>query len=940
MEKDKRILSEITIYNKYARYIPEENRRETWKELIDRNVGMHTRKYPQLKQEIEDVYDNFVRTKKVLPSMRSLQFGGKAIETTNARIFNCAFLPIESIRSFSEAMYLLLNGCGVGYSVQSFNIGKLPAIEKPNPNRSRKFLIQDDIIGWADAVRALMKSYTGRTKSTLVFDYSAIREKGALLVTSGGKAPGAGPLKIAIAKIEAVLSEKKDGERLSSVDCHDICCHIADAVLSGGIRRAALICLFDKDDHEMISSKTGNWWETNPQRGRANNSIVLDRKNVTEQEFLDIWKKVELSGSGEPGFYFSDNERLGTNPCCFVGETRLLTSDGYKEIGSCVGELDLINKAGDVVNGMVWSNGVKEVVELRLSNNTQIKCTPDHIFETNTRDLVEAKDLIGKRIMSFYTINQEVSEFTKYGFIQGDGGLSRLKSESHKGLEVCIGDKDSDIATLFGVEAEKGKKAYYLNGYNDVLKALGFSSDTLTTRTLPLTFNSWRDEDKKMFVKGMYSANGSVIKSGKRVAYKSVCRQLITELSEYLSSIGIESYTTTNKAKDVEFSNGTYTCKKSYDLNISKADSVISFAKEIGFVHQYKQTSLEGIIFEKSPLVVGVKEVGKAEVFDFNLDDDTHLGVVEGVIAHNCEISLKPHGFCNLTEINGSIITTQEEFNSIAKAASFIGSLQAGYTDFHYLNDEWRKNAEEESLLGVSITGIANENLLKLDFTESANVVMEENRRVSSLIGTNPARRATCVKPAGTTSLVLGTSSGIHAWHNDYYIRRMRVGKNESLYTHLRDNHPDMVEDEVFNPHSTAVISVPQKAPEGAITRHEDVFTLLERVKKVSEDWVMPGHVQGDNSHNVSCTISIKDGEWKSVGDWMWKNKDSYNGISVLPFDGGSYAQTPFEDCTKEYYEEKVKSLEEVDLSSIREEEDNTDLKGNVACGGGSCEIV
>src|SRR5690554_558985 len=328
MEKDKRILSDITVYNKYARYLPEENRRESWDELVDRNVKMHVKKYPMLEEEIKDTYDNFVRTKKVLPSMRSLQFGGRAIETTNARIFNCAFLPIDSIRSFAETMYLLLNGCGVGYSVQSFNIGKLPAIEKPNKNRNRKFLIQDDIIGWADSIKALLKSYTGRTKSTLVFDYSAIREKGSLLVTSGGKAPGPAPLKIAITKIEAILSNKKDGERLTSLDCHDICCHIADAVLTGGIRRAAMLSLFDKEDHDMISCKSGNWWETNPQRGRANNTVVLDRKVVTEEMFLDLWKKVEMSGSGEPGFLFSNDERLGTNPCKPLRST-ILTEEGY-----------------------------------------------------------------------------------------------------------------------------------------------------------------------------------------------------------------------------------------------------------------------------------------------------------------------------------------------------------------------------------------------------------------------------------------------------------------------------------------------------------------------------------------------------------------------------------------------------------------------------------
>lgn len=285
-------------------------------------------------------------------------------------------------------------------------------------------------------------------------------------------------------------------------------------------------------------------------------------------------------------------------------------------------------------------------------------------------------------------------------------------------------------------------------------------------------------------------------------------------------------------------------------------------------------------------------------------------------------------------------MTTQEELDARATAAAFIGTLQAGYTDFHYLNDAWKKNAEEEALLGVSMTGIANNNVLVLDFVKTAEKVKEENRRVADLIGINHAKRTTCVKPAGTTSLVLGTSSGIHAWHNDYYIRRMRIGKNESLYTYLSIYHPELIEDEVFSPGTTAVISIPQKAPDGAITRHEDVFDLLERVKKVSVDWVATGHVDGPNSHNVSCTISVKDSEWPVVGDWMWDNRAFYNGISVLPYHGGTYAQTPFEDCTEEQYNELVKHLNDIDLSKVVELEDNTNLKDSVACGGGNCEIV
>jgi len=617
---DKKILSDITVYTKYAKYLPNKERRETWEELVTRNMEMHVAKFPKMKESIEQVYKNFVFNKKVLPSMRSLQFGGKAIELNNARIYNCAFLPIDNIRSFSETMFLLLGGTGVGYSVQQHQIEKLPEIRKPNYDRKKRYVVQDSIIGWADAIKTLFKSYTGELTSHIEFDLSDIRQKGALLVTAGGKAPGPEPLRLALVKVEAILREKEDRSKLTDIECHDIQCHIADAVLAGGIRRAAMISLFDLDSTAMLNCKAGNWWENNPQRGRANNSVVLLRHKIDKKTFDKVWERIEASGSGEPGIYLTNDKDWGTNPCC--------------------------------------------------------------------------------------------------------------------------------------------------------------------------------------------------------------------------------------------------------------------------------------------------------------------------------EIALRPYQFCNLTEINMADIESQEDFNARSSAASFLGTLQASYSDFHYLRDIWKKNTEKDALLGVSMTGIASKSNLELNYEEAAQVVKDTNNVISAALNINRAARTTAVKPAGTTSLVLGTSSGIHAWHNDYYIRRMRLGKNEAIYSYLAIHNPELLEDEYFNPTSQAVISVPQKAPEGAITRHESTLDLLERVKLISKDWVKQGHSKGNNTHNVSCTVSVRDDEWKIIGEWMWANKEYYNGLSVLPYHGGTYKQTPFEDCTKEVYEQMMTTLKNVDLSKVVEIQDNTNFGDSVACGGGNCEIT
>ena len=408
MELSNKILSEITVYMKYAKYIPELQRRETWEELVTRNKEMHQRKYPNLKEEIEEVY-KMVYNKKVLPSMRSLQFGGKPIETSPNRVYNCAYLPIDHIDAFAETMFLLLGGTGVGYSVQKHHVEKLPEIQKPNPERTRRYLIGDSIEGWADAIKVLMKSYFGVNSSTPIFDYSDIRPKGAMLVTSGGKAPGPQPLKDCIHNITKVLDAKENRQKLTTLEVHDIVCYIADAVLAGGIRRAALISLFSADDNDMVTCKSGAWWELNPQRGRANNSAVLLRNKITKEFFLDLWKRVELSGAGEPGIYFSYDKDWGTNPCCFVGDTKIECGDGVKTIRDIV---EMVNRGEElelptynIETGVIENKKVvagqltkksSSVIRLTIEVNgveKQITCTDDHRFYTTNRGWVEAKDL-------------------------------------------------------------------------------------------------------------------------------------------------------------------------------------------------------------------------------------------------------------------------------------------------------------------------------------------------------------------------------------------------------------------------------------------------------------------------------------------------------------------------------------------------------------------
>jgi len=290
--------------------------------------------------------------------------------------------------------------------------------------------------------------------------------------------------------------------------------------------------------------------------------------------------------------------------------------------------------------------------------------------------------------------------------------------------------------------------------------------------------------------------------------------------------------------------------------------------------------------------------------------------------------------------MNVTDVVDQADLDARARAAAFIGTLQAGYTDFHYLRSIWKENTEADALIGVGQTGIASGAVFSLDLDQAANEVNKENERVASIIGVNVAARTTTVKPSGTSSLTVGSSSGIHAWHAPYYIRRMRVGKNEPLYRYMKSNFPALVEDCAFKPHVEAVMSFPQKAPAGAVTRTESPIHLLERVKRFNMEWVRSGYREGANHHNVSCTVSVKENEWNIVGRWMWDNRDHYTGISVLPQDGGTYIQAPFEDITEEQFNYMNRMLHEIDLTAVIEDDDMTSLNDQVACANGLCEVT
>ena len=314
----KQFLSNVVIYSKYAKYNRVLKRRENWVEIIQRNAEMHAKRYPQIADEIFQVYADFVIPKYTFPSMRSLQFAGKAIEVTPNRIFNCAFGAASHPAVFSETMFNLLGGCGVGYSVQKHHVAQLPPIRVPSTKRLKRYLIPDSIEGWAESIKVLMKSYF-KGSSRVVFDYQDIRAKGTELITAGGKAPGPAPLKLCIdiisAKLDSILEENNGIAYLKPIEVHDIICFISDAVLAGGIRRSALISLFSLDDEDMLTCKSEIKFETTMAPVVKGNTVVLEGSynGVRKEIFLMMDQYEEYLQKGTLPHYIFEPQRGRAN---------------------------------------------------------------------------------------------------------------------------------------------------------------------------------------------------------------------------------------------------------------------------------------------------------------------------------------------------------------------------------------------------------------------------------------------------------------------------------------------------------------------------------------------------------------------------------------------------------------------------------------------------
>lgn len=920
----KEFLAKIVHYRTYAKYLPEEFRRETREETIKRNMDMHVRKFPHLAEEIGAAYSQ-VYANRVVPSMRSFQFAGEAIERRNNRMFNCSFINITKYRDFADLFYMSMSGVGVGFSVKKRHINSLPVVAEGSV--VSPYIIADSAEGWCDSLLELFRN------PDLQFDYTNIRPMGTALST-GGTASGPKALIKMHANVRAIL-RKAVGRQLTPFECHRICCLIADCVVVGGVRRGALISLFDYDEEELVNCKAGAWWDKYPELARANNSAVLSKD---DGEFASkanyIIQACFDGGQAEPGLSLTNNDDMGFNPC-LTGDTLVAVADGRNAVSikqlaeeNFTGPVYTIQNKTVVVGhcSRAWKTRKDAaIVKVTLDDGSSFRCTGDHKIMLRTGNYIPAGSLrCGDSLMPFNSYKRSDRDYrmiasntgrdyAQYRHIAGYYDIFKTgRNEQHihhkdgNGLNDC----PDNLEAIDGCEHNKMHVVGKKNPIHNLKNRAAYH------------------EKRGASIMGHKNPN----------SYGSTADELLSKIY----------YATLSKGSKLKHSEVMEACGVKYlSKGRLKAMGVVS-------ISELQDRSLTNMNHK----VVSVENCGNEDVYDLTVDvthnfaiitstTDTQNVTTSGVFVHNChEIALMSMGVCNLTEINAAQCLSKNDWLQAVEAATIIGTLQATYTDFKYVQPEWKKNADDEALLGVSITGQAEAQavLTEENLREGAELAVKVNKEWANKLGIKPAKRVTTTKPSGTSSSWLGTTAGVHAGHEVRYIRRVRMDKFSALAKALAKKFPAFVVEDPFNSNDM-IMQIPVKLYDTTLLRsQETAVQCLERVKKLYDNWIVPGHITGDNTHNISLTINYHEHEKEAIKRWMIENRDSYYGISLIPYDGGDYKYLPYSQPPHaEVFEILDKAFSQIaenfSFEDIKERKDNTDFKGEIACAGGACTI-
>lgn len=996
------LYQEFIHLSRYARWIEDEKRRETWKETVDRYVNhmCDVQCEGMVPDDIKTEIREGILSLKVMPSMRCMMTAGEALERDQVAGYNCSYVAIDDQNAFDEVLYILMCGTGVGFSVERQFVNKMPVVAARLRPSKTIIGVEDSKIGWANAYRELISMlYQGRIPT---WDVSAVRKAGERLKTFGGRSSGPAPLED-LFRFTIDIFKDAQGRKLSSIECHDLCCKIGEIVVVGGVRRSALISLSNPSDDRMRHAKSGDWWKSTPWRALANNSACYTEKPGMDT-FMREWLSLYDSKSGERGFFNREavvkwaekferrdpNHEFGCNPCV-TADTWVMTEKGPMQVSSLIN-----NPFKALVQGGLYDSntgfiktGHKEIFTLTTDKGYELKLTDNHKLLKGVRfssrgkvlesEWTELKNIVqGDKIL--ISNHREFNEWSGFGSfyegwligeLVGDGGYSHRKDKTTSGYVRFWGDSKTYMSTVAlrlteEVVEHRSDLSIQDNGtYEQVicvgLSELAQSYGVSLTKHLGPQLEETSSDFHKGFLRGFFDADGSVqgnIKKGVsvRLGQADLCR--LKTVQRMLLRLGISSTIYEGRRAEgwYELPDGNgglreYFCNEMHELVIS-GDNIVVFSDRVGFQEPQKQEKLQEIIksYNRSPkkerFEVTVKEIvpsGMEDVYDCTVEE-VHEFDANGIRAHNCsEIVLRSCGLCNLSEVVVRAEDNVEDLKHKVKLATIIGTMQATLTDFRYLRPKWRENAEDEALLGVSLTGIMDNKLMaggegKKKLVEVLSTLrdyaVEVNKEYAELFGINQAAAVTCVKPSGTVSQLVDCASGIHPRYSPFYIRRVRADIKDPLATLMKEmGFP--CEPDVTKPENNLVFSFPVRSPENALVT-EEVPSLehLDLWKTYQLHWC---------EHKPSITVHLREQEWMEAGAWVYKNFDIVSGISFLPYSGHSYAQAPYQEVSEGEYVDLLGSMpEHIDWTklSVYEKEDQTVGAKTYACSGDSCEVV
>ena len=940
-------LQKFQFFDKYSRFNYDLGRRETWVETVDRTVDfLYELAGSRLPVETYERVRRAILEMRSMPSMRMLAMAGAAARRNNIAIYNCSYQPVESIDSFVEALIISMSGCGVGFSVEGRYVENFPRIRRQTNLEVKQFVVEDSAEGWAQALRVGLETWFDG--GDVRFDLSQLRSAGAPLRTKGGRASGPEPLRLTLDFVRSRILARQ-GSYLRSVDAHDMMCSVGNAAVSGGVRRTALISLFDYDDEEMRLSKSGDFERENSQRWNANNSAVWPEGGLTQPEFISQFLEMVQSGRGEPGIFNRQAANamrparrqaaeFGANPCV-TGDTWVAVADGRGRVRMA----DLVADGGDVdvftvKDGHVVIRTMRNprqtgaqvpVYRVTFADGTYIRATANHRFallnggERTTLELQPNDALIAMSVFSYQ--KRGLPAVRKVAYDQPGSyrmvQFGSFRTSEHRLIYAKLAVKQSELPIQYRDGSAYVTRTCEVCGQSFEVRFSRREQATCGASCAQKLYYKLHGTEQRQQLLQHAHAEAKVDKRQRQVAIYN----------------------------DLVFVFGRHPNKHEWAAACKENQVSAEIARSSSPFRSWRDLQTESLATNHR--VVAVEPDGDEDVYTGTVDE-THTFFSIGterfdtknraemayVLSWQCgEIVLRPWQFCNLSAAVARHEDTFESLREKVEVAAIIGTIQSLATHFPGLRPQWQRNCDEERLLGVDITGqmdspIAQDAGVK---ERLRGVAVAVNQATAHALGINAAAAITTVKPSGNSSQLLNCSSGLHSRWSPYYIRNVRVAAHSPIFKVLRDASVPMDPENGQSPETanTWVIHFPVKSPDSAVTRKDR--TAIGQC----EFWLQNKTYWTD--HNPSCTITYRPDEVIDLMKWVWEHRDLIGGLSFLPTFDAKYDNMPYVEITREEYERIAATFPEIDFSKVYryEEEDLTNAAQELACSSGMCEI-